>query len=144
MFYINTNFDVIINLNNVEFKNVRKKMLDLLLKSVIDSDNAAVVICDLNSVIVYMNPAAVSRYHKDLTGKSLKDCHNAKSNEMIDRVLGWFQKSPENNIMYTYYNEKENKDVYMVALRDADKNLIGYYEKHEYRNRETAKPYMGI
>ncbi len=38
-------------------------MLDLLLKSVIDSDNAAVVICDLNSVIVYMNPAAVSRYH---------------------------------------------------------------------------------
>ena len=74
-------------------------MLDLLLKSVIDSDNAAVVICDLNSVIVYMNPAAVSRYHKDLTGKSLKDCHNAKSNEMIDRVLGWFQKSPENNIM---------------------------------------------
>ena len=106
-------------------------MLDLLLKSVIDSDNAAVVICDLNSVIVYMNPAAVSRYHKDLTGKSLKDCHNAKSNEMIDRVLGWFKKSPENNIMYTYYNEKENKDVYMVALRDADKNLIGYYEKHE-------------
>ena len=103
-------------------------MLDLLLKS----------------VIVYMNPAAVSRYHKDLTGKSLKDCHNAKSNEMIDRVLGWFKKSPENNIMYTYYNEKENKDVYMVALRDADKNLIGYYEKHEYRNRETAKPYMGI
>ena len=119
-------------------------MLDLLFKSVIDSDNAAVVICDLNSVIVYMNPAAVSRYHKDLTGKSLKDCHNAKSNEMIDRVLGWFQKSPENNIMYTYYNEKENKDVYMVALGDADKNLIGYYEKHEYRNRETAKPYMGI
>ena len=119
-------------------------MLDLLLKSVIDSDNAAVVICDLNLVIVYMNPAAVRCYHKDLTGKSLKDCHNAKSNEMIDRVLGWFQKSPENNIMYTYYNEKENKDVYMVALRDADKNLIGYYEKHEYRNRETAKPYMGI
>ena len=69
-------------------------MLDLLLKSIIDSDNAAVVICDLNSVIVYMNPAAVSRYHKDLTGKSLKDCHNAKSNEMIDRVLGWFKKVP--------------------------------------------------
>ena len=67
-------------------------MLDLLLKRVIDSDNAAVVICDLNSVIVYMNPAAVSRYHKDLTGKNLKDCHNAKSNEMIDRVLGWFKK----------------------------------------------------
>ncbi len=38
--------------------------------------------------------------------------------------------------MYTYYNEKENKDVYMVALTDADKNLIGYYEKHDI---ETEK-----
>lgn len=29
----------------------------------------------------------------------------------------------------------------MVALRDDCGNLIGYYEKHEYRNRETAKLY---
>jgi len=28
----------------------------------------------------------------------------------------------------------------MVALRDEGK-LIGYYEKHEYRNLETMKPY---
>ena len=33
-----------------------------------------------------------------------------------------------------------NKDVYMVALRD-EGELIGYYEKHEYRNAETMKPY---
>ena len=37
-------------------------------------------------------------------------------------------------------NEKQNKDVYMVALRDVGK-LIGYYEKHEYRNVETMKQY---
>ena len=29
----------------------------------------------------------------------------------------------------------------MVALRDGEGKLIGYYEKHEYRNRETAKLY---
>ena len=29
----------------------------------------------------------------------------------------------------------------MVALRDEESNLIGYYEKHEYRNRETANFY---
>jgi hypothetical protein len=29
----------------------------------------------------------------------------------------------------------------MVALRDDNGTLIGYYEKHEYRNRETAKLY---
>ena len=38
------------------------------------------------------------------------------------------------------YNEKQNKDVYMVALRKEGK-LIGYYEKHEYRDRETMKLY---
>ena len=37
--------------------------------------------------------------------------------------------------------EKENKDIYMVALRDDDGNLIGYYEKHEYRNKETNQLY---
>ena len=29
----------------------------------------------------------------------------------------------------------------MVALRDDDGTLIGYYEKHEYRNRETTGLY---
>ena len=31
--------------------------------------------------------------------------------------------------------------VYMAALRDDAGQLIGYYEKHEYRNRETMKVY---
>lgn len=43
-------------------------------------------------------------------------------------------------MVYTFYNEKQNKDVYMVALREKGK-LIGYYEKHEYRDRETMKMY---
>ena len=60
---------------------------------------------------------------------------------MILRVLDWFRKSGDNNIVYTSCNPKENKDVYMVALRDDTGNLIGYYEKHEYRNRETMKMY---
>ena len=45
------------------------------------------------------------------------------------------------NIVYTFHNDKQNKDVYMVALRDSNKKLIGYYEKHEYRDRETADLY---
>lgn len=121
---------------------LKDEMLKLLFKSIVDQDDTAIVVCDMNSTIVYMNPSAIKRYHHDLTGKSLRDCHNAKSNEMIEKVLAWFRESKDNNIIYTYYNEKENKDVYMVALRDGDGSLIGYYEKHEYRNRETAKPYQ--
>ena len=30
----------------------------------------------------------------------------------------------------------------MIALRDDAGNLIGYYEKHEYRNVEKGKRYQ--
>lgn len=107
-------------------------------KSVIDSDTAPVVICNLENTVVYMNPASIKRYRTDITGKSIKSCHNAESGEKIDRVVAWFAESKDNNIVYTSHNDKENKDVYIVALRDGKGTLIGYYEKHEYRNKETA------
>ena len=115
--------------------------LNLLFKSVLDQDSAPVVICDLEHTVVYMNPSSISRYHTDLTGKSIKLCHNADSNKKIDKVITWFKESKDNNRVYTSRNDNENKDVYMVALRDNDGKLIGYYEKHEYRNPETTELY---
>ena len=113
-------------------------------KSIIDQDRAAVVICSLDHKIIYMNPAAVLNYEKwggdKLLGRSLLGCHNPKSGEKIQQVLDWFAADESHNIVYTSHNEKQNKDVYMVALRD-EGELIGYYEKHEYRNAETMKPY---
>ena len=44
-----------------------------LFKSVLDQDRAPVVVCDMNDIIVYMNPSAIKRYHKDLTDRSIKD-----------------------------------------------------------------------
>ena len=114
-------------------------------KSIVEQDRCAVVICNTKHEIIYMNPAAIARYGKSggekLIGTSLLNCHNKKSNEMIEKTVEWFKKNTDNNIVYTYRNEKENKDVYMVALRDDDGTLIGYYEKHEYRNLETMKLY---
>ena len=115
--------------------------MEALFKSILEQDRAPIVVCDMDSTVVYMNPSARSRYKRDLIGKSLKSCHPAEANKKIDAVLEWFKKSRDNNIVYTYRNDVENKDVYMVALRDSDGNLIGYYEKHEYRNRETARLY---
>ena len=118
--------------------------LNTFFKSIIDKDTAPIVICDLEHTVVYMNPASIARYHIDFTGKNLKACHNPQSNEKIEKVVAWFKKSPENNIVYTSRNDKENKDVYMVALRDEQNKLIGYYEKHEYRNREESKLYAQL
>ena len=114
-------------------------------KSVLEQDRCAVVLCDLEHTIVYMNPAAGERYAKyggmALLGRSLLDCHSPKANEMIRKVVEWFKESQDHNLIYTFRNEKENKDVYMVALRGEDGKLIGYYEKHEYRDRETMGLY---
>ena len=115
--------------------------MEQLFKSILEQDKAPIVVCDMESTVVYMNPSAIERYQRDLTGKSIKMCHPTAANERIEQVLAWFAKSRGNNIVYTFRNDEENKDVYMVALRDGDGVLIGYYEKHEYRNRETAKLY---
>lgn len=109
-------------------------------RSIVEQDRCAVVICNIEHKIIYMNPAAILRYAKSggagLIGTSILNCHNIKSQDKIKNIVSWFQKSTENNIIHTFYNEKENKDVYMVALRDESKKLIGYYEKHEYRDIE--------
>lgn len=115
-------------------------------KSIIDQDLCSVVICNLEHKIIYMNPAAAARYGKrggsSLVGQSIFGCHNDKSEELIRKVTAWFQESKEHNRVYTFRNEKENKDVYMIALRDDTGTLIGYYEKHEYRNVEKGKLYQ--
>ncbi len=116
-------------------------MINKFFKSIIDSDEAPVVICDAESVVVYMNPAAIQRYRVDLTGRSIFACHSKAAAEKIMSVLDWFAASPDNNRVYTFRNDEENKDVYMVALRDGEGRLIGYYEKHEYREREVRPLY---
>lgn len=115
--------------------------LNTYFKSIVEQDKCAVVICDMNDIIIYLNPAAKERYkkHGELVGKSIMDCHNEHSRAKIREVVDWFKQSEENNIMFTYHNAKENKDVYMVALRGENKELIGYYEKHEYRTLENEK-----
>lgn len=119
--------------------------LTALFKSVLEQDRSPVVLCDLQHTVVYMNPAAVARYAKSggagLVGGSLLGCHSAAANARIEQVVAWFAADKSHNLVYTFRNEGENKDVYMVALRDGDGRLIGYYEKHEYRGPETMGLY---
>ncbi len=119
--------------------------LEKFFKAIIDSDNASVVICDKNHTIVYMNSAACKSYEKyggeDLVSKSILDCHNEHSVAAIKTVAAAFEKNPKLNRVFTFHNKKQNKDVYMIALRDETGELLGYYEKHEYRNQETCERY---
>lgn len=122
--------------------------ISVFFRSIVDSDIAPIVICDTDHIITYMNPSAVERYAKrggaGLVGRSLLECHSGESNEKIKTVVKWFGESRDNNRIFTFHNEKENKDVYMIALRSESGELIGYYEKHEYRTPETDEPYKYI
>ena len=114
-------------------------------KSIVDEEQSAVVICDMNHKIIYMNPTACSQYNKSggaaLLGCSLLDCHNDISREKICKIIEWFQADKSHNRIYISHNERKNRDAYMIALRNEQGDLIGYYEKHEYRNRETEPFY---
>lgn len=119
--------------------------LSAFFKSIIDQDTASVVLCDLNHTIIYMNPAAIRNYAKrggeKLVGQSLLACHNQHSQELIKKTVAWFEESQDHNRVFEFHHEKDNRDVYTVALRDGAGRLIGYYEKHEYRNSETTRPF---
>ena len=112
-------------------------------QSIIEQDPCEIVICNTEHTIIYMNSAARRRYgNRSLVGKSILDCHNERSAKRILEIVRWFSLDKEHNRVHTFYNEKEEKDVYMVALRQEQKELIGYYEKHEYRKRDRSPLYL--
>ncbi len=111
-------------------------------KSIVDLDEQAIVICNINHTIIYMNSAAIERYKKrggeKLIGNSLLDCHNPKSCTVINEILDKFRADADLNKIFTYHSVKPNTndDVYLVAIRGENKELIGYYEKFE--NKDLA------
>ena len=95
-------------------------------KSIIDQDVASVVICNLKHEIIYMNPKAVESYHKwggeALLGKSLMNCHNPKSKEIIEKVVSGDQKARdlliEHNLRLVVYVAKRYDNSANCPLED--------------------------
>ena len=116
-----------------------------MFKAYLDADKDSILLCSPDHIILYMNPSAKEHFARAggeaLVGKSLMDCHNASSQKLIQQIVDWFDKSPENNEVHTYYNPRDKKEVYMVALRDDAGKLIGYFEKHEPSERDDTPCY---
>ena len=120
--------------------------MEQFFKSLIDQDANPIVLCDINHIIRYMNPAAVETYEKyggkALLGKSVMDCHKPASRLAIEKVLTWFQEDKSHNRVHTMFVEKENLDVYMIALRNDAGDLIGYYEQQIFRTPDNTPLYQ--
>ena len=119
--------------------------IDKYLRAFVETDMNQIVICDTNHIIVYMNKVAIEKFSDlggaDLIGKSLMQYLGVETQSRIVAIVSWFSESPDNNWVYTYRNEASQTDMYAVALRDENGNLIGYYEKRRSTFPETEELY---
>ncbi len=112
--------------------------MNINFKSIVDFEEDLIVVCNLEHIITYMNQSAIKGFESDggaaLIGKSVLDCHNPHSNEIIKRIVKWFKLSKDNNLLHSYSNENARKDTYIGAVRDENGELTGYYERQVNRN----------
>jgi len=106
--------------------------LNKTIKYLVDQYKYPVVIVDLTHKILYLNNSAKLRYEKrgkaELLNKSIFDCHSLHSQELIKNNVMKMESGI--NEIYLTTND-ENQKVYMVAIRDENNILIGYYERFE-------------
>ena len=110
-------------------------------KGIVDTEEGPIVICDLDYKIIYVNPSAIEYYKTagEMTGKHL---HTFLDDEMMSKVtmtLEWFKEDEKNNHVFALHDDVNNHDMYMLAIRNAKKKLIGFYGRVESRNPDTSK-----
>ena len=115
-------------------------MLDYF-TGIIDSDEGPIVICDMDYRIIYENPAAKIFYQPaaPLTGKLLETLMDEEMMSKVRISVEWFKESESNNRVFAFHDNKLNMDMYILAIRNAKKELIGFYGRREYRNPDTGK-----
>jgi len=100
------------------------------LAAILDSLRDPILVADTDHVIRYMNRAAITHYEggEGLIGRSLLDCHNPTSQQIIKETLTFLQTGGEERMI----SEDGNRRIYMRAVRDPAGRLLGYYERYEY------------
>jgi DUF438 domain-containing protein len=91
------------------------------------------VFADTGHVIRYMNRAAIANYDDGaaLIGRSLFDCHNEKSRQVIEETLEAFHTGEEERLITV----DDDKLIYMRVVRDEAGKVMGYYERYEPRGK---------
>ena len=108
--------------------------LDDAFRSIVEDLDEEICLADTDHVIRYMNRESIKRYaHRggeSLIGKSLFGCHNDNSRKLIQKYTDMMTEDKNLHEINMGYNSKHDETNYMIAVRDSDGRLIGYYEKH--------------
>lgn len=104
-----------------------------MLEYILDSYPYKVVFVDCDHVIRYMNKAAKYHYYevrgyRDLIGKSIFDCHNAHSKQMILEAVEKLKNHGSEKFLGV---TPDNQRFYLNPVRDENGELVGYFERFE-------------
>jgi len=109
-----------------------------ILVAILDSLKDPVLFADTEHVTRYMNQAAIAYYEEGeaLIGRSLLDCHNERSRQMMIEILAAMQAEGLEEQLIT---DNAEHRIYMRAVRDADGRVLGYYERYEPPSEQEEK-----
>ena len=99
------------------------------LAAILDSLKDPVLVADTQHVTRYMNKAAIAFYEEgeSLIGRSLLDCHNERSQQMMVEILAEMHEGLEERMI----TDDEEHRIYMRVVRDVEGRVLGYYERYE-------------
>lgn len=100
-----------------------------LMAAILDSLKDPILVADVEHVTRYMNKAAIAYYDEGeaLIGRSLLDCHNERSQQMMIEILAEMHNGLEERLI----TDNDEHRIYMRVVRDADGKVLGYYERYE-------------
>jgi PAS domain-containing protein len=98
--------------------------------AILDSLKDPLLFADTEHMTRYMNKAAIAYYEEgeSLVGRSLLDCHNERSQQMMKEILVAMQAEGLEERLIT---DNETHRIFMRAVRDASGSVLGYYERYE-------------
>ncbi len=99
------------------------------LAAILDSLKDPILVADTEHVTRYMNKAAVAHYEEGeaLVGRSLLDCHNESSQQMMIEILAEMHEGLDERLI----TDDDEHRIYMRVVRDAAGEVLGYYERYE-------------
>ncbi len=99
-----------------------------LLAAILDSLKDPVLFADTEHVTRYMNKAATEFYDggEGLIGRSLLDCHNERSQQMMKEILGEMHGGLTERLI----TDDDEYRIYMRVVRGVDGKVLGYYERY--------------
>ncbi|MGQ9599213.1 MAG: PAS domain-containing protein [Anaerolineae bacterium] len=106
-----------------------------LLSAILDSLKDPILFADTEHITRYMNKAAVAHYREGegLIGRSLLECHNEHSQKRIQEILTAMKVS---GLEEELIADDDRRRVYMRAVRDNRGEVLGYYERYEWKEGE--------